>query len=282
MNKNLEIVVARYSENLEWLKPYQSVSKVYNKGDPTPGVHSISLPNIGREGHTYLHHIISNYDSLAERTIFCQGDPFEHSPDFLDLLDAWQQHLPVQALNWRWIEHDSNRAKPTGFLGRIAALMGNNHKKFGVPPLSIREKYTDSYLGSARIFVDILGPDMIPVYPVELSEWSRAQKNSIDFIARNGRNTLNELWTQLKLGGEPPLAIHSNVAAQFSVTRESILSHPARFYQGLMDFLLSDKTEVLLHGILLERLWLAIFRYSHFNPNVTMPEELQLVATKND
>ena len=31
------------------------------------------LPNIGRETHTYLHHIINNYDSLPEVTIFLPG-----------------------------------------------------------------------------------------------------------------------------------------------------------------------------------------------------------------
>ena len=35
----------------------------------------IYLPNVGREGHTYLYHIVHNYVSLARHTIFCQAEP---------------------------------------------------------------------------------------------------------------------------------------------------------------------------------------------------------------
>ncbi len=274
MNKKLEIVVARYNENIDWLEPYLSDSTIYNKGRSIAGKDTVPLPNIGREGHSYLYHIIENYDNLADRTIFCQGDPFEHSPDFLQLLNDWQHHLPVQALNWRWIEHDSLKAKPKQLLGKIASVVGKHRSQSGVPPLWIREKYTDNHLHGARIFVDILGSDMIPVYPTELSVWTRKRKNSIDLIMRYGSNTLREIWLQLEFDEKTPSAIHSNVAAQFSVTREAILSRPQKFYEGIMDFLLSDEKENLRHGILLERLWLAIFRYSHFNPDISMPEEL--------
>ena len=36
----------------------------------------IKLPNIGRESHTYLYHIVNNYNQLADRVLFLQGDPF--------------------------------------------------------------------------------------------------------------------------------------------------------------------------------------------------------------
>lgn len=34
---------------------------------------SIQLPNVGREGHTFLHHLHSRYDSLARVTLFLMG-----------------------------------------------------------------------------------------------------------------------------------------------------------------------------------------------------------------
>jgi Protein of unknown function (DUF3431) len=54
---------------------------IYNKSDSIPeSTHPvISLPNIGKEGHTYLHHIITHYDHLDDYTIFLQGNPFNHS-----------------------------------------------------------------------------------------------------------------------------------------------------------------------------------------------------------
>lgn len=38
----------------------------------------IELPNIGREAHTYLYHIVSNYYNLTDWTFFLQGNPFDH------------------------------------------------------------------------------------------------------------------------------------------------------------------------------------------------------------
>ena len=34
---------------------------------------SAVLPNVGRESHSYLHHIVSRYDELAPWTVFTQA-----------------------------------------------------------------------------------------------------------------------------------------------------------------------------------------------------------------
>ncbi len=55
---------------------------IYDKGtDDPPQPGHVPLPNLGREAHTYLHHIVSRYDSLAPLTVFCQGHPFDHAHD---------------------------------------------------------------------------------------------------------------------------------------------------------------------------------------------------------
>ena len=76
-----EIVVAHYQENLDWLPAVKSFDKkiVYNKysGDNL-------LDNVGRESNTYFYHIINNYDSLADYTMFCQGDPIFHYRNFVN------------------------------------------------------------------------------------------------------------------------------------------------------------------------------------------------------
>lgn len=79
---SFEVVVARYNEDLSWIAkefPNERVV-VYNKGKDDlnlPGnCQVIKLPNIGRESHTYLYHIVHNYNQLAERTLFLQGDPY--------------------------------------------------------------------------------------------------------------------------------------------------------------------------------------------------------------
>ena len=74
-SKENAIVISRYKEKLDYLDTYpftQYPIIIYNKGnDDTENV--INLPNIGREGHTYLHHIIENYANLANVTIFLPG-----------------------------------------------------------------------------------------------------------------------------------------------------------------------------------------------------------------
>ena len=77
-SKNIEIVISRYNENLEWLN-YEPFNKykniIYNKGPnddfcKTNNIKVFNLENIGRCDHTYLFHIIENYDNLADITVF--------------------------------------------------------------------------------------------------------------------------------------------------------------------------------------------------------------------
>ncbi len=98
---DLELVVARYTENLNWLLRVPSSFRVtvYDKSG-SPG-DAIALDNVGYEAHTYLHHIVSRYDSLANVTVFVQGRPFDHVPDLhrrLRRLGSGEE--PVDKFRW--------------------------------------------------------------------------------------------------------------------------------------------------------------------------------------
>jgi hypothetical protein len=77
----IEIVVARYNEDLSWIKEYpfnQFKYTIYNKGNnqdfTRPSFYRVvQLPNVGRCDHTYLYHIVNNYSQLAPITIFLPG-----------------------------------------------------------------------------------------------------------------------------------------------------------------------------------------------------------------
>lgn len=86
-----QIVVARYNENIDYLKNLKNIIIVYNKGSDhlSNDFHQIKLPNIGREAHTYLYHIIQNYEHLAEKTLFIQGNLTDHKT--YPLLDYFQK-----------------------------------------------------------------------------------------------------------------------------------------------------------------------------------------------
>lgn len=81
----MEVVVARYKEDIEWTRKIPYKVTVYTKNDRL-------LPNIGREPHTYLYHIITRWDSLADYTAFVQGYPFDHSPRLADTLAGFATH----------------------------------------------------------------------------------------------------------------------------------------------------------------------------------------------
>lgn len=105
----IELVVARYLEDLAWLRrrPADLRVTVYDKSiDHSAGPDALPLPNVGREAHTYLHHIVSHYESLAEWTVFCQGKPFDHAFDFKKSLQTFAtQPETINPTGFRWLGH---------------------------------------------------------------------------------------------------------------------------------------------------------------------------------
>ena len=85
LGPDYEIVISHYVEDLSWLEPHANHCHVYHKGSeiqPRFKYHQWEkLPNVGRESHTHLHHIITNYDHLADVTVFLQGSIKNHVLD---------------------------------------------------------------------------------------------------------------------------------------------------------------------------------------------------------
>jgi len=78
---DLELVVSRYNENLEWLKeePFNKYPVIcYNKGPnkefyKPDNMKVVNVENVGRCDHTYIYHIVKNYDNLSKHTMFLPG-----------------------------------------------------------------------------------------------------------------------------------------------------------------------------------------------------------------
>jgi hypothetical protein len=81
-----ELVIARYNEDIGWAEhfPFTDMTKsVYVKHGTAATAQAtfsrlhkatyVALENVGREGHTFLTHIIDRWDSLADHTVFSQG-----------------------------------------------------------------------------------------------------------------------------------------------------------------------------------------------------------------
>ena len=97
MTTKVDIVVARYSEDVAWLGDVASRPElrdveltiyIYDKGCdtslelPEAELHVAKLPNIGREAHTYLHHLEEHHRRYTEHTdalvVFVQGCIDDH------------------------------------------------------------------------------------------------------------------------------------------------------------------------------------------------------------
>jgi hypothetical protein len=79
---SVNIVISRYNEDVTWVNetPFSKYPVfLYNKGiNSNYGKvqnlkHYEELINVGRESHTYLYHIINNYDNLSDITLFLPG-----------------------------------------------------------------------------------------------------------------------------------------------------------------------------------------------------------------
>ena len=92
-----QLVISRYEENIDWIENvavnFDEII-VYNKGKSSfnkksEKIKEQKLPNIGRESHSFLHHIIQNYDNINKYAylVFSQSDPFDHCSRFMELVN---------------------------------------------------------------------------------------------------------------------------------------------------------------------------------------------------
>jgi hypothetical protein len=94
-----ELVVSYYRENLKWLSEVRDYKiTIYNKSN-VEIPNTIKLPNVGREMHTYFHHIVLNYDNLSDWVFFTQGEPFDHVRDYNLILDTFPNSLSNSKLS---------------------------------------------------------------------------------------------------------------------------------------------------------------------------------------
>jgi hypothetical protein len=259
----INLVIARYKEDLTWLKnvPENLNIIVYNKDDTKPiskiftrvgwqtkgsnpsplnapdGVTILRLPNIGREADTYLTHIIDNYDNLGDITIFCQGNPFDHSPDMLKLLEYTDKYKNVQPLTDRYLD--------------IADM----------PPKSILESNKTEYINDAKVSVH-----PISFYNFQTLEYHDSGSYNVlepfmkHFKIQNGTNIIEYVMkvNNFTIKDQVPPIGYFCFAAIFAVSKQNILQHSKQAYINLRN--MNNKGNELCASAI-ERMWLYIFGY---------------------
>uniref|UniRef100_A0A6C0F4Y2 Uncharacterized protein n=1 Tax=viral metagenome TaxID=1070528 RepID=A0A6C0F4Y2_9ZZZZ len=251
--KEVCLVVARYKENIDWVLAYNDIAIIYNKGPLITGYNAgfpfqnvINLENIGREGHTYLHHIIENYENLNSRTIFVQGSPFIHNKTILFGIDNYEKNLDVQPLGATYLPncpskwYANNYKKTTDYgLNYCIFLMNQNMEYFNYFDNGVKElnyKYKKLFPNSKSLVENFL------------------QRSSYEVIK-------NVNVIRLVLCG------------LFSVTDNKIKKHDVKIYQELIKELTSFNPQGGENGYILEKLWLYIFEDNDIQSTLDLDKE---------
>jgi hypothetical protein len=271
-----EIVVARYNENLDWLKKIKKSKNlkitVYNKGLPDISIDAINLPNTGRESGTYLYHIINNYDKLADQTIFCQGDPIFHAPDLIELINKYRTKFePVQPLTLSyWREDEPPHYEPNP------------------PNPTIKATKNLWFSNKARVHVEYLNNDFVTLYPYHYTD---IQINRLVDKFKNVYNIENALKFNVERFRIKDVNLDYLIpfcySAIFSVNKQVILNNSVDYYNNIYSILMYDIRPGFLgkpmdQGLFLERLWMLIFNYKKYNKNyLAIKSNEYAVTTQN-
>jgi len=238
------IVIARYNECINWALPYDDCTIIYNKGDENipPFTNVKKLENIGREGHTYLYHIINNYEKLSDRITFSQGDPLTHNSTFLYGLDNYEHFTLFQPLGVRWLEQCQ------------------------IPPNSLIQKYlTRTDYGLEYLMIDLNGD-------LNYKEPYNFYDEGIDHLIKRYKkenklpqlsiciaaNFLERCHFPYEVMNKSIDTVKFTFSALFSVVRTNIIMYGKDTYKNILKELLSVNPQGGLNGYILERLWVYI------------------------
>lgn len=241
-----KFVFARYEEDISWLYTNPIIANnsiIYNKGKDIKDVPSSlnikilnlsNKPEYGREGHTYLHHIINNFNNIDSYTIFSQANPFDHCPNFLDIVNymidnnLYRDYQPLTS-GWSIMED--------------------------VPPVNNLLYDTRENINGHSIYIETVDDSLKPIGYIDHGVIRMINGFKAKHNIRNSQMVLKTIYTQIPLHKPYCGYLKFNYGGIFGVSKQKILSHNTFFYNHLKDYVLHHWT----HGFILERLWYTIY-----------------------
>ena len=245
------LVICRYKENkLTWFYKINKDIIIYNKGDDNisyiKNQRIINIDNIGCEEYVYLKFIIDYYDRLPDTIYFSQANPFDHSPDFINLVNL-----------------DTSKLQQTQPLSLY-------YNKF-IPG----NKYIDIakclHIEGNRIFVGFYNGRMQRYFlPLDKFLYSYGQKGVYDLIYNLYNKTNKDIrkciFDDLRIkprnfnNKEMSPICHGAI---FAVSKEIIRQYPIEYYKYLLQRSIDiSKNDGKLFAIVMEFAWLELFKYN--------------------
>lgn len=230
-----QLVIARFNEDISWSNCFPSI--IYNKGEYQSN--SINIKNVGREAHTYLYHIINNYDNLAEVTCFFQGTKPSFGPKAGHLCSGVkiQDYFDSQKFIYTCsISADESRHR-----------MRNSYRSWqpinnvpSLPANTNNDHWTmfENYKWSSYQFKKLKDSQNLKFYHFK------------DFVNNVLEININDIET-----------INYAQGAQFSLNKNTIISKPKKYYENIMQFLMHLTCPA--ECIFMEWAWGLIFDYNN-------------------
>lgn len=255
MSKEIEVVIARYQENLSWISmiPNDFYLTIYNKGSPIDGdrlprqAEIINIENVGRESETYARHIIKYYSDLANYVIFLQGDPFPHCENFKHIIKNIKEFIKEYGETYDTVPFTNG-------------WMINRN----IPYLSVFNQWKIQLpMNLANIFIDIQSTRTLDSLFYHDKGIHMIKEDYLKLHdLPHGTNLINHFLSYLGIGYIVPEKINTFpmfFAANFMVSKSQILRHNIDIYKRLWK--LNCKNPI--YGFFTERTWLTIFGGGH-------------------
>ena len=269
----LQVVVVRHAEDISWSDPFAAVRTVYEKPgtklaalSPTTPLSataaasdaaSVVLPNVGKEQHAYLTHIVRNYDSLADRTVFMHGNK-PTCGYFLVDQNHVGNHLLTNVSVLDYLQSEGDLYMP--LTGRA------NHD---LTRSSFRSTFADGLNPRPRVSRPVLA---YPAYGEEGSaeegggdRWLKWEANDLSRHAKELTLNQGELsaveiidfgtFFQRVVGRAPPAVLHFSQGTQFAASRAALRSTSKETYEWILKLLEAGHLEVTFY---LEMSWLYV------------------------
>jgi hypothetical protein len=288
MNATTTLVCARYNEDLTWLLPLKNESiLIYNKGedniDNFPENKIIKLPNLGREGGTYLHHIIANYDNLSDYTLFTQANPVDHvfnysaEKSYKQIFDAFSEK---KSYNFKYISTFFIKASKTEVTNYCSGMphLGYNY----CPPVKVKT-IIDCVMNMKKTYplinydlsLFIRNLEEFPDANIQIYELTQLiSKNKAFTVGNNHDERRRSLYANFDLtfflntlGDDYAFGY----GAIFVVSKKQILVYPKSFWETIYSTFQDIKPGA---GWGLEKMWRYIFddHYIMLNTLKNMPD----------
>mmetsp|Transcript_93409 Transcript_93409/g.204416 ORF Transcript_93409/g.204416 Transcript_93409/m.204416 type:complete len:495 (-) Transcript_93409:197-1681(-) len=247
----VEVVLAQHDEDIAWSDPLQHVRTVYCKGSHCAD-ESIRLPNAGREGNTFLHHIVKNYDNLADWTVFSQAE--KPTDGYFDHKRGGGHMLTGSKFEDYIVHHEASQGKADSLFlmtskVHLPTLRHALRTSFKVDPFAAAAQiHSKSAVCPKDEGADVWGQfRSVP----QVRHFLGSKCGVEEHVLGDALRSFWEDFVQLPFPSSE--VVHYAQGARFAVSRERLQQRPKAYYQQLLDAVSSEEDPCM--NYLFEFVW---------------------------